>query len=310
MADFDKPDNLSDYANVWDYVKAVQESLALWQDGTTDENQPTGAKRYSSTNKRFETYNGTSWVPLIALDADQANAYQIRVAKANEADSVGVATNALNLGGTAASQFVQTSDARMSDARQCNNTFGSAAASRVALSVYSQTEMTTALGLKANVESPALTGNPTCPTQAMGNNSTRVASTAFVAAAIAAIPDDPPYPSSTSYGAWVNLTLASTWTSLGVCRVRTVTQDSVVIAYDFEIEAGNMGVQSPTTLIATIPAPYRPTYAKKYYGVGEWLIDGENSYSGLSVITFNTNGSLVANSGGAKIYFRERLWVS
>lgn len=309
MADFSKPDNLSDYANVWDYVKDVQESLALWQDGTTDTNIPTGAKRYSSTNKRFETYNGTSWVPLIALDADQANAYQIRVAKANSADSADLATNATNLVGVAGSQFVQTTDTRMANARQCNNTFASKTESRTELGVYSKSDVTMFLSFKADLASPALTGNPTCPTQAVGNNSTRVASTAFVAAAIAAIPDDPPYPSSTSYGAWVNLTLASTWTSLGVCRVRTVTQDSVVIAYDFEIEAGNMSVPNPTTLIATIPAPYRPTYAKKYYGVGEWFIYGENSSYGLSVVTFNTNGSLVANVGGANIYFRARLWV-
>src|SRR5690606_40207282 len=35
---------------------------------------------------------------------------------------------------------------------------------------------------KAPVASPALTGNPTAPTQAPGNNSTRIATTAFVAA--------------------------------------------------------------------------------------------------------------------------------
>ncbi len=42
--------------------------------------------------------------------------------------------------------------------------------------------------LKANLASPALTGNPTTPTQAAGNNSTRIASTAFVQGA-AALPN-------------------------------------------------------------------------------------------------------------------------
>jgi hypothetical protein len=37
--------------------------------------------------------------------------------------------------------------------------------------------------LKAPLASPALTGNPTAPTQTAGNNSTRVATTAFVTAA-------------------------------------------------------------------------------------------------------------------------------
>ena len=42
--------------------------------------------------------------------------------------------------------------------------------------------------LKANLASPALTGNPTAPTQSAGNDSTRLASPAVVRAAIPAIP--------------------------------------------------------------------------------------------------------------------------
>lgn len=45
-----------------------------------------------------------------------------------------------------------------------------------------QTDLQSALNLKANLASPALTGNPTAPTQTAGNNSTRLATTAFVAA--------------------------------------------------------------------------------------------------------------------------------
>ena len=42
------------------------------------------------------------------------------------------------------------------------------------------------LNLKAALASPALTGNPTAPTQTAGNNSTRLATTAFVTAALTA----------------------------------------------------------------------------------------------------------------------------
>lgn len=42
-----------------------------------------------------------------------------------------------------------------------------------------------AVATKANLASPAFTGNPTAPTQAAGNNSTRLATTAFVTAAVA-----------------------------------------------------------------------------------------------------------------------------
>lgn len=38
----------------------------------------------------------------------------------------------------------------------------------------------TAIATKADLSSPALSGNPTAPTQAIGNNSTRLANTAFV----------------------------------------------------------------------------------------------------------------------------------
>lgn len=44
---------------------------------------------------------------------------------------------------------------------------------------------TAALGLKAPLDSPAFTNNPTAPTQVAGNNSTRLANTAFVATAVA-----------------------------------------------------------------------------------------------------------------------------
>ena len=48
------------------------------------------------------------------------------------------------------------------------------------------------LGEKASLVSPAFTGNPTAPTQTAGNNSTRVATTAFVQTAISNKIPDPP----------------------------------------------------------------------------------------------------------------------
>ena len=49
------------------------------------------------------------------------------------------------------------------------------------------TGLAAALALLAPLASPALTGNPTAPTQSAGNNSTRIATTAFVKAAIDAL---------------------------------------------------------------------------------------------------------------------------
>lgn len=54
------------------------------------------------------------------------------------------------------------------------------------------TNLQASLDAKAALASPALTGNPTAPTQTAGNNSTRVATTAFVAAAVSALIDSAP----------------------------------------------------------------------------------------------------------------------
>jgi hypothetical protein len=48
------------------------------------------------------------------------------------------------------------------------------------------TAQATALALKAPLASPALTGSPTAPTQTSGDNSTKLATTAYVATAVAA----------------------------------------------------------------------------------------------------------------------------
>lgn len=50
-----------------------------------------------------------------------------------------------------------------------------------------------ALNLKANVNSPALTGTPTAPTAAAGTNTTQLATTEFVQAALAALPGNDPW---------------------------------------------------------------------------------------------------------------------
>jgi phage-related tail fiber protein len=55
-----------------------------------------------------------------------------------------------------------------------------------------QEDLAAALALLAPLDSAALTGNPTAPTQASGNSSTRIATTAFVAAAVAALVNSAP----------------------------------------------------------------------------------------------------------------------
>lgn len=53
-------------------------------------------------------------------------------------------------------------------------------------SIVDQTDLQTALNLKAPLASPVLTGMPTAPTATVGSNNTQIATTAFVTAAVAA----------------------------------------------------------------------------------------------------------------------------
>jgi len=54
-------------------------------------------------------------------------------------------------------------------------------------SLSSQTDLNSALNLKANTASPALTGVPTAPTASAGTNTTQIATTAFVTTAVSGV---------------------------------------------------------------------------------------------------------------------------
>lgn len=81
---------------------------------------------------------------------------------------------------------------------------------------------------KADLESPALTGNPTAPTQTAGNNSTRIATTAFVQGA------------KPSVGSITNLTTVSantsSWQNVGSVATAKGSKYLIVITSEF---AGN-----------------------------------------------------------------------
>jgi len=65
MADFNKPQLSDPYGDVLQAVRALLAECARFQDGSSNTNVPTGAVRFSSTNRRFERWNGVSWVELI-----------------------------------------------------------------------------------------------------------------------------------------------------------------------------------------------------------------------------------------------------
>lgn len=59
-------------------------------------------------------------------------------------------------------------------------------------SLANQSDLSAALAAKSPLDSPAFTGTPSAPTQSAGNNTTQLATTAFVSAALAALIDSAP----------------------------------------------------------------------------------------------------------------------
>jgi hypothetical protein len=99
-------------------------------------------------------------------------------------------TNVHGIADTA--DLVLTNDARLSDERTPLDGSVTDAKINGTLSQSSITNLTTDLAAKAPLESPALTGTPTAPTANAGDNSTKVATTAYVDSAVTALVDSAP----------------------------------------------------------------------------------------------------------------------
>lgn len=84
MVDFNKPQVGDPYGDVLQAFRDLLIECAKFQDGSTNTNVPVGAIRFSSANKRFEKWNGTSWGELIAKASDK---YDINVDRVDGYDA-------------------------------------------------------------------------------------------------------------------------------------------------------------------------------------------------------------------------------
>jgi len=144
----------------------------------------------------------------------------------------------------------------------------------------------TAIATKADSASPALLGNPTAPTQAFGNNSTRVATTAFVQAALQAL-----HPIGSVYTAVISDNPASlfgfgTWVAFGAGRV-LVGYDGTDPLFDSAEETGGSkdAVLVSHTHTATVNDPGH------FHSIRTFVESGTNAYdsgAGVSGATRNT----------------------
>lgn len=133
-------------------------------------NQPTSTIRYNSANKRWEIYNGSSWVELIVASTD---AYAMTVTGVRGGNFYGTITNNGTIsGGTVDATTLKQggssawTTSTLTNLNQLTN--GPAFITASALSPY------------APLASPALTGTPTAPTAAVDTNTTQLATTAYV----------------------------------------------------------------------------------------------------------------------------------
>ena len=176
----------------------------------------------------------------------------------------------------------------------------------------------TAIATKADISSPNLLGNPTAPTQAAGNNSTRLATTGFVASALATSV----YPVGSIY---LNATVATnpatllgfgTWVAFGAGKMMVGLDSSDTLFDTVEKTGGskNAVVVSHThTASYTPPSSYAAAFGSFIYRVmsganmnrptttagGEGFLEGQTATGGAvggSGVTVTATGSSGTNA--------------
>lgn len=113
------------------------------------------------------------------------------------------------------------------------------------------TAQQTALNLKANLASPSLTGTPLAPTATTGTNTTQIATTAFVTAAVAAVPSGTTNLGVTTSSATVTIT-SSTGTSAVIPTATTSVGGTLSASDKTKLDGIAAGAQVNTvTSVAT-----------------------------------------------------------
>jgi hypothetical protein len=159
------------------------------------------------------------------------------------------------------------------------------------------------LTVSGNIPSPTLTGTPTAPTASIGTNTTQIATTAFVQAAlIAAYPVGSIYINATSSTNPATLLGFGTWTAFGAGRV-LVGLDAGNAAFDTAEETGGSAdaITVSHTHTATVTDPgHKHTIPTRYdfTGGGHGF---QSPYNGLgnpnnSDTSTVTTGITVSNS--------------
>lgn len=136
--------------------------------------------------------NSTNWISvrrLIQALALKANLSSPALTGLPTAPTAQPGTNTKQLGTT---EFIQAAIAALVDSSPATLNTLKKLATALGNDPNFATTMSNLLALKAPLASPVLTGNPTTPTPAVGDNDLSIANTAFVHAAIASLVDSSP----------------------------------------------------------------------------------------------------------------------
>jgi hypothetical protein len=183
----------------------------------------------------------------------------------------------------------------------------------------------TAIATKADLASPTFTGTPTLPTgtiattQSAGNNTTAIATTAFVQAAIALL-----YPVGSIYtNASVSTNPATllgfgTWTAFGAGRVM-VGFDSGNALFDTAEETGGSAdaitVSHTHTATVTDPShthsagPAAGSAATQGAGSGQWRTDSAGAGTTTSAVTGISVSNSTTGSSGTNANYQPYITV-
>jgi hypothetical protein len=189
------------------------------------------------------------------------------------------------------------------------------------------TAIASAISSKADLNSPALTGTPTAPTASAATNTTQIATTAFVTAALSAA-----YPVGSIY---INATSASnpntllgfgTWTAFGAGRVM-VGLDAGDALFDTAEETGGskdaIVVSHTHTATSTVTDPGHSHTASVFYNdsatprnafrashasVDQTTVSTNSNTTGITVATTNTSTGSSATNANVQPYITVYMW--
>jgi hypothetical protein len=182
-----------------------------------------------------------------------------------------------------------------------------------------------AISSKADLASPALTGTPTGPTATSGSNTTQLATTAFVTAALSAIyPVGSVYINATSSSNPSTLLGFGTWEAFGAGRVMVGLNASNAL-FDTAEETGGSAdaivVSHTHTATSTVtdaghnhkwgssPVVSRASGSQgQYDGSGSTQNDTSTATTGITVATTNASTGSSGTNANYQPYIVVRMW--